>query len=387
MKEHYYYAPRVLIDDVINTSENIIVTTACLGGAMWKGTTTAKEKILSFAIANKDRVFFEVQHHDVEDQKKYNLMLYELSKAYGVKLIAGTDTHSLNATHAKGRLILQKATNTFFSDEEGWDLTFKSYEELVDAYSKQNVLPKDVYMEAIHNTNLMADMVEEFTLDRSSKYPKIYENSRQVFEEKIRKRCLENKYIQERYTPEEIEYIRKRLLTSKVGDKENYIFRDNEYTVVETYVNEDKGFTPALHTLIKRSNGVGFTNSNVDSDGIRRRMELFYEYDGKYLPQLVFGPLMDAFDTDEFTREKYSLTVHNAKVPGKDERVDIKIPLDEHGRMLINWQHEEKAESMYASIDLVCDKLERQVKKFKEKGLSKAKNESIRTTHPEEVEA
>ena len=48
---------------------------------------------------------------------------------------------------------------------------------------------------------------------------------------------------------------------------------------------------------------------------------------------------------------------------------------------------EERAESMYASIDLVCDKLDRQVKKFKEKGLSKAKNESIRTTHPEEVEA
>ena len=46
---------------------------------------------------------------------------------------------------------------------------------------------------------------------------------------------------------------------------------------------------------------------------------------------------------------------------------------------------EEKAESMYASIDLVCDKLERQVKKHKEKGLSNSKSgvESIRTTSPE----
>ena len=47
---------------------------------------------------------------------------------------------------------------------------------------------------------------------------------------------------------------------------------------------------------------------------------------------------------------------------------------------------EEQAESMYAAIDLVCDKLDRQVKKFKEKGLSKSKNESIRTTQMEEVE-
>ena len=41
---------------------------------------------------------------------------------------------------------------------------------------------------------------------------------------------------------------------------------------------------------------------------------------------------------------------------------------------------EEKAESMYASIDLISDKLERQVRKYKEKNLkSKTSSESIRT--------
>ncbi len=39
----------------------------------------------------------------------------------------------------------------------------------------------------------------------------------------------------------------------------------------------------------------------------------------------------------------------------------------------------EDAESMYASIDLVSDKLDRQVKKFKDKHMSKAKTGSIRT--------
>ncbi len=42
---------------------------------------------------------------------------------------------------------------------------------------------------------------------------------------------------------------------------------------------------------------------------------------------------------------------------------------------------EEQAESMYASIDLVADKLSRQVKKFKEKNLkAKGGAESIRTS-------
>lgn len=41
---------------------------------------------------------------------------------------------------------------------------------------------------------------------------------------------------------------------------------------------------------------------------------------------------------------------------------------------------EEQAESMYATIDLVSDKLERQVRKYKEKNLkSKTSQESIRT--------
>ena len=42
-------------------------------------------------------------------------------------------------------------------------------------------------------------------------------------------------------------------------------------------------------------------------------------------------------------------------------------------------QAEESAESMYASIDLVADKLDRQVKKFKDKHMAKAKSGSIRT--------
>ncbi len=49
-------------------------------------------------------------------------------------------------------------------------------------------------------------------------------------------------------------------------------------------------------------------------------------------------------------------------------------------------QAEESAESMYASIDLVADKLDRQVKKFKDKHMSKAKTGSIRTDVFEEDE-
>lgn len=45
---------------------------------------------------------------------------------------------------------------------------------------------------------------------------------------------------------------------------------------------------------------------------------------------------------------------------------------------------EESAETMYASIDLVADKLNRQVKKFKEKQIGSSKTASIRTDLPAE---
>lgn len=45
---------------------------------------------------------------------------------------------------------------------------------------------------------------------------------------------------------------------------------------------------------------------------------------------------------------------------------------------------EESAETMYASIDLVADKLNRQVKKFKEKQIGSSKTASIRTDLPTE---
>ena len=182
---HYYYNPRITFKELFATSDNIIITTACLGGVLHKGNKEIKKKFLKFLIANKDRCFLEIQHHNCEDQIKYNKMLYAISKKTSLRLIAGTDTHCLNEEHVEGRKILQKSKNVFFADEDDWDLTFKTYEQLVDAYKLQNSLPENIYLQAIENTNVMADMIEEFELDCSHKYPKLYEDSNAAIKQKI----------------------------------------------------------------------------------------------------------------------------------------------------------------------------------------------------------
>lgn len=182
---HFYYMPRILYDDLENTSGNILISTACLGGILHKGNENIRNRFICFLQRNQHRCFLEIQHHIDNGQKEYNKYLHMLSKEIGVPLITGTDTHALNEEHLEGRSILQKSKNVFFADEESWDLTFKSYDELLVAYEKQNSLPMDVVKEAINNTNVLADMVEEFEIDRTYKYPHLWENPMKTFQDKI----------------------------------------------------------------------------------------------------------------------------------------------------------------------------------------------------------
>lgn len=68
--------------------------------------------------------------------------------------------------------MLQLAKGIEFTNEDEFDLTYKSYEELVNMFDKQGALPRTVYLEAIENTNKMANSTEAIVLDESFKYPK-----------------------------------------------------------------------------------------------------------------------------------------------------------------------------------------------------------------------
>lgn len=182
---HYYYVPRISMQELENTSRNIIVTTACIGGVLFGGSPSFKKRFLQFIVHNKQRCFLEIQHHPDVDQCKYNQYLTRLSIKYGLRLIAGTDTHALNSTHLKGRKVLQEAKSIHFSSEDNWDLTFKTYEELIACYEVQGAIGKDSYLSAIENTNKLAEMIESFELDRTYKYPHLWKDPESTFLSKI----------------------------------------------------------------------------------------------------------------------------------------------------------------------------------------------------------
>lgn len=174
---HFYYSPRITFDEFKQISHNVIKISACLASPL---NALRDESLIRYYD------YLEVQPHvNSADQKCYNLWLYEMSKKYHKPLIAGTDTHSLNSYKAECRSILKLAKKIAYDGEDEFDLTYKSYDELVEMFRKQGSLPERVYLEAIENTNRMADSVEDFKLDTSFKYPVLYDNEKEVFWNRI----------------------------------------------------------------------------------------------------------------------------------------------------------------------------------------------------------
>ena len=180
---HMYYNPRISLDELMRTSDNIIVTTACLASPLNRWTSEpnknkdAFNKLMSWLTENKHRCFLEIQYHNSQHQIEYNRKLHFLSMKTGIPLIAGTDTHSSSKYKAECRKILQKYKKSYYGEEDEFDLTWKTYDELVNAFDEQGAFSKDIYLEAIENTNKLADMVEDFTLDKKFKYPTLYGNN------------------------------------------------------------------------------------------------------------------------------------------------------------------------------------------------------------------
>lgn len=168
-ERHFYYDNRLSFDEFLTLSENIITTSACLASPLNK--LPDDHPYYMKLVSRYD--YLEVQPHRHPDQAAFNRRLLEISKRTGKPLLAGTDTHSSTQYKAECRQIMNIAKGKSYPDDD-FDLTFKSYDELVEMFRTQGALPEEVYMQAIANTNALADGCEEIVLDKSIKYPILY---------------------------------------------------------------------------------------------------------------------------------------------------------------------------------------------------------------------
>lgn len=189
-EEHFYYTNRISFDEFLNMSNNIISTSACLASPLNK-LPDSHPRYMELA---QKYDFLEVQAHNHPEQIEFNKRLLALSKKIGTPLIAGTDTHSSTPYKAECRAVLLSAKHKSYGDEDAFDLTYKTYDELVEMFRVQGALSEEDYMSAIDNTNLLYDMTEEIELDTSIKYPILYgsrEADSQKFTETVERKFKE----------------------------------------------------------------------------------------------------------------------------------------------------------------------------------------------------
>lgn len=250
--KHYYYNPRISWEDVMNTSDNIIITTACLGGVLWqlhkgssdKAVASKLSEVVQWFADNKERVFLEVQPHDHPEQIQYNKLLSTLSKKTGIRLVAGGDTHALTPEHDAVRKIIQKAKGLQFSDEDSFDLSMKTDGKMIEMFKAQNALSDDEIIDAMDNTNVIADMVETWEVDYSKKYPQMHDDPEKVFNQKIAE-GIKYRGI-DKLPPDQkkayAERIKHEVEVYKANDAINYMLLEDEVKLYARSKNVRYGF-------------------------------------------------------------------------------------------------------------------------------------------------
>jgi len=176
--EGFYYKPRIDKELLRKYHDGLIACSACLGGeipqAIMDGSIEKAETILEqYLEIFKDDFYLELHKHfsgnpardnDVyTNQVKVNAALIEMSKKYGVKLIASNDVHFLNQKDAEAHDILVCLnTGKDLNDPQRMRYTGQEYFKSIEEMSK---IFADI-PEAISNTTEIEQKIEHYKLDR-----------------------------------------------------------------------------------------------------------------------------------------------------------------------------------------------------------------------------
>ena len=228
--EGYYYKPRIDLNLLLSLpGDEVIVTTACIAGRMFKPRKfeitkeiIGYEKIwvydsgpgyidytgheeerpiykkiaidedfwyTDFLIPIKEHFgqnfYLEVQSHLDHDQIEYNKKIMAAHYKYNIPIIHANDSHYIYPNDAKNRDLFLKAKGIIYEEEGGFCLDYPDSDEIHRRYKLQGVLTENEVTEALSNT-LVFDNSEGIHLDKEFKIPKITEgNSNKVLQKLI----------------------------------------------------------------------------------------------------------------------------------------------------------------------------------------------------------
>ena len=205
----YYYKPRIDLNLLLSLpGDEVVVTTACIAGRMFKDGW--EEKFLKPVHKHFGRNFYlETQCHPDSKQANHNKMIMDVHRKHNIPIIHANDSHYIYLEDAKYRDLFLKAKGIVYEEEGGFCLDYPDSDEIYKRYKEQGVLTEDEVTEALQNT-LVFDNSEGITIDKEFKIPKITEGD----SNKVLKKLINEGWAKERNNvpkekwPEYIEQIK-----------------------------------------------------------------------------------------------------------------------------------------------------------------------------------
>ncbi len=173
--EGYYYKPRVDMDLLKEHGEGIVCLSGCMGGKLSRAVLNgdinkAEELIREHQEAfGKDNYFIEIQSHPgIERDKELRDKLVELAKKHDITYVATQDSHyPCKDDHDAHRTLL--AINTGADGKNAAQFEFSADDfSLIDEATALEYF-KD-YPEAVHNTMLVYDKIEDYEIELGVAY-------------------------------------------------------------------------------------------------------------------------------------------------------------------------------------------------------------------------
>lgn len=189
----YYYKPRIDLNLLLSLpAKEVVVTTACIAGRMFKDGW--EDKFLNPVFKHfKGNFFLEVQAHADNKQAEYNRKIIDAHRKYNIPLIHANDSHYIYPDDSKYRDLFLKAKGIIYEEEGGFVLDYPDSDTIYKRYAEQGVLTKEEVTEALQNT-LVFDNAEGIHIDKEFKIPKITEGD----SNKLLKKLINEAWAKER---------------------------------------------------------------------------------------------------------------------------------------------------------------------------------------------
>lgn len=144
-EENFYNKPQVRMKDLVELKKGLIILSGCLGGEVARrilqDNISEAEKVIRFFKTHfKEDYYLEIQNHGIKEEEDVIKALDKLSKDYGIKLVATTDSHYISKEDVEAHEILlcigtkttMKNPDRFKMQGDGYHI--HSFEEVMEKF-------------------------------------------------------------------------------------------------------------------------------------------------------------------------------------------------------------------------------------------------------------